>query len=94
MENVNYATRYRHIYIKICEFILSVKSVSVFKEFAIPLIRKIIRNYNNRFKAEIMLEKERMICDEYIKSLEKLVEIMQSKINIYEKNREIELDSI
>ena len=36
MNKGNYETRYRHIYIKVSEFVLSIQKISVYKDYAIP----------------------------------------------------------
>lgn len=94
MEKGNYETRYRHIYIKMSEFVLSVQKMSVYRDYAIPLLNKVIHNYNNRFKQDISSINERKICDEYIKSLSKLIDIMKRKISSYEEYREKQFDII
>ena len=93
MDKGNYETRYRHIYIKVSEFIVSIQKISVYKDYAIPLVKKIIKNYD-RFRIEINSSEERGVCDEYIKSLSNLVEIMQRKISSYEKYQKQQLDII
>lgn len=94
MEKENYETRYRHIYIKMSEFVLSVQKISVYKEYAIPILNKVIKNYEERFKQKISSTNERMVCDEYIKSLSNLVEIIKRKISSYEKYQKNQLDII
>ncbi len=37
---VNYEVRYRHIYMKISEFVASTGKVEVYKNFLIPIIKK------------------------------------------------------
>ncbi len=86
-----YELSYRHIYIKISEFVLDVKNIAVYKNFAIPIVKKIIKNYD-RFKINITSIEERRVCDEYIRSMEKLINIMQRKIDFYEKYQGLEPD--
>lgn len=94
MEKGNYETRYRHIYIKMSEFVLSVQKMSAYKEYAIPILNKVIKNYEDRFKQKIISINERRVCDEYIKSLANLVEIMRRKISSYEKYQKNQFDII
>ncbi len=94
MEKGNYETRYRHIYIKMSEFVLSVQKMSVYKEYAIPILNKVIKNYEERFKQKITSINERIVCDEYVKSISNLVKIMERKISSYEKYQKNQLDII
>jgi len=89
--SIDYELKYRHIYIKVSEFVLSAKSVAVYKDFAIPLVKKIIKNYD-RFRINITNIEERRVCDDYIESMKRLVEIMQRKVIFYEKYQGMELD--
>ncbi len=84
MEHTNYEIKYRHIYIKTNEYIASIKDVSIYRDTAIPLVKRIIRNYT-KFKVDIADMKERRGCDEYIESLKRLVNIMTKKVKLYEK---------
>lgn len=93
MSKLNYEEKYRDIYINISEFVLSIQKIVIYKNYAIPLINKIIKNYL-KFRIKIDSLRERRVCDEYIKSLKKLVEIMEKKISSYEKYREKQLDII
>lgn len=93
MSNINYEEKYREIYINVSEFVLSVQKIVIYKNYAIPLINKIIKNYQ-KFRIKIDSPNERRACDEYMKSLKKLVEIMKKKISSYEKYREEQLDII
>lgn len=77
MSLISYEDRYRQIYMKVVEFIISTKNIPMCRENIIPLIKKIIKNYE-RFKLEIKDEREMKICDEYIKSFGKLIEIMKN----------------
>lgn len=88
---IDYELKYRHIYIKVSEFILSAKSIAVYKDIAIPLVKKIIKNYD-RFRINITDIEERRVCDDYIKSMQKLVDIMQRKVIFYEKYQGLEPD--
>jgi len=45
MSNINYEEKYREIYINVSEFVLSVQKIVIYKNYAIPLINKIIKNY-------------------------------------------------
>lgn len=93
MSNINYEEKYREIYINVSEFVLSVQKIVIYKNYAIPLINKIIKNYQ-KFRIKIDSTNERRACDEYMKSLKKMVEIMKKKISSYEKYREKQLDII
>lgn len=93
MSNINYEEKYREIYINVSEFVLSIQKIVIYKNYAIPLINKIIKNYQN-FRIKIDSPNERRACDEYMKSLKKMVEIMEKKISSYEKYREEQLDII
>lgn len=93
-QKIDYELRYRHIYIKMSEFALSVQKMSVYKEYAIPILNKVIKNYEGRFKQKITSINERRVCDEYIKSISNLVEIMKRKISSYEKYQKNQLDII
>ena len=93
MSKINYEEKYREIYINVSEFALAIQKIVIYKNYAIPLVSKIIKNYP-KFRSKIDSPRERRACDEYIKSLEKLVEIMQKKISSYEKYREEQLDII
>ena len=91
MLQVNYEVRYRHIYMKISEFVASAGKVEVYKNFLIPIIKKIIKNYS-RFRKEIADEQERMVCDEYIQSIRKILILLEKKVRCHEYNRENEFD--
>jgi len=91
MLQVNYEVRYRHIYMKISEFVASAGKIEVYKNFLIPIIKKIIKNYS-RFRNEIADEQERIVCDEYIQSIRKILISLEKKVRYYECNRENELD--
>ena len=93
MSNINYEEKYREIYINVSEFVLSIQKIVIYKNYAIPIINKIIKNYQN-FRIKIDSPNERRACDEYMKSLKKMVEIMEKKISSYEKYREEQLDII
>ena len=88
---IDYELKYRHIFIKVSEFILSANSIAVYKDVAIPLVKKIFKNYD-RFRINITDIEERRACDDYIKSMQKLVDIMQRKVIFYEKYQGIEPD--
>ena len=91
VQKIDYELKYRHIYIKVSEFVLSAKSIAVYKDIAIPLVKKIIKNYD-RFRINITDIEERRVCDDYIKSMQKLVDIMQRKVIFYEKYQGLEPD--
>lgn len=91
MLQVSYEVRYRHIYMKISEFVTSAGKVEVYKNFLIPIIKKVIKNYT-RFRKEIADEQERKVCDEYIQSIRKILILLEKKTRCYEYNRENELD--
>ena len=82
MSNINYEEKYREIYINVSEFVLSIQKIVIYKNYAIPLINKIIKNYL-KFRIKIDSPNERRACDEYMKSLKKLVEIMKKKIKLH-----------
>lgn len=69
---------------RVCEFIISIKSEITYKEIAIPLVEKIITNYN-KFKIAIKDNNERRVCDDYIRSMKNLVKIMKEKVRFYEE---------
>ena len=91
VQKIDYELKYRHIYIKVSEFVLSAKSIAVYKDIAIPLVKKIIKNYD-RFRINITDIEERRVCDDYIKSMQKIVDIMQRKVIFYEKYQGLEPD--
>ena len=91
VQKIDYELKYRHIYIKVSEFALSAKSIAVYKDIAIPLVKKIIKNYD-RFRINITDIEERRVCDDYIKSMQKIVDIMQRKVIFYEKYQGLEPD--
>lgn len=90
-QKINYEAKYKYIYISVCEYLLSQKNIKVCNEMALPIIKKIIRNYN-RFKNNITDNRERRACDDYINSLKKMVEIVQKNLFSYELNRDCNLD--
>lgn len=87
---MNYEVRYRHIYMKISEYVASVGKIEVYKKFLIPIIKKIIKNYS-RFRLEIIEEKEQKVCDEYIQSLRKILILVEKRVRYHEQEREYEL---
>ena len=91
VQKIDYELKYRHIYIKVSEFVLASKSIAVYKDIAIPLVKKIIKNYD-RFRINITDIEERRVCDDYIKSMQKIVDIMQRKVIFYEKYQGLEPD--
>lgn len=91
MHNMSYEVKYRHIYIKISEYISSVGKVETYKQFVIPIIKKVIKIYLI-FRKGIINEREKMLCDEYIRSLKKILIIIEEKIRCYENFQEIEMN--
>lgn len=90
MYEINYEVRYRSIYIKICEYVTSVGKIETYRKFVIPIIKKVIKNYSI-FRKEIINEQERKVCDEYIRSMRKILIIIEEKIRCYENFQEIEM---
>ena len=85
-----YEIRYRHIYMKVCEFVSSTDKIEVQKDFIVPIIKKVIKNYA-RFRTQITEEQERIVCDEYIRSMKRILYMLEKRIKLYEENLDCEI---